>query len=76
MLIRGTNAVKSVRLLCEQVHWEFAAGIVRRQGARRRVRSTIRDEVRRVAAEERVREQMRLIQQELSRSLSGYAYSG
>jgi ribosomal protein L32E len=29
MLIRGTNALKSVRLLCEQAHWEFAAGIVR-----------------------------------------------
>jgi hypothetical protein len=29
MLIRGTNALKAVRLLCEQAHWEFAAGIVR-----------------------------------------------
>lgn len=29
MLVRGSNALKSVGLLCEQAHWEFAAGIVR-----------------------------------------------
>lgn len=29
MLVRGTNALKAVRLLCEQAHWEFAAGILR-----------------------------------------------
>ncbi len=29
MLSRGSNALKSVRLLCEQAHWEFAAGVVR-----------------------------------------------
>lgn len=29
MLARGSNALKAVRLLCEQAHWEFAAGVVR-----------------------------------------------
>jgi hypothetical protein len=29
MLVRGTHALKAVRLLCEQAHWEFAAGILR-----------------------------------------------
>jgi Family of unknown function (DUF5677) len=29
VLVRACNALKSVRLLCEQAHWEFAAGIVR-----------------------------------------------
>ncbi|MBX7450853.1 hypothetical protein GR927_22965 [Mycolicibacterium sp. 3033] len=29
MLIRGLNALKSARLLCEEAHWEFATGAVR-----------------------------------------------
>lgn len=29
ILMRGNNALKSVRILCEQAHWEMACGIVR-----------------------------------------------
>lgn len=29
LLVRGSNALKAVRLLCEQAHWEFAASVVR-----------------------------------------------
>jgi hypothetical protein len=28
-LIRGSNALKAIRLLCEEAHWEFAASAVR-----------------------------------------------
>ncbi len=29
VLLRASNALKAIRLLCEELHWEFAAGTVR-----------------------------------------------
>ncbi len=31
-LLRSSNALKAVRLLCEEAHWEFAALILRSLG--------------------------------------------